>query len=228
MKDVVIVSACRTAIGAFGGSLKDIQAYTLASIVMKEALVRANKLDPATVGDVRFGCCLEPWNALNVARVGALLAGIPNTVPAVTVNRVCISAMEAIVSGMFQIQAGFSDIILAGGVESMSNVPYILPDARWGARLQDKTMVDALTGGLHAGSHVITYPKDGPVEWARGKPYIMGLTAEFLARKHNFTRKDQDEVALRSQNNAENATKSGRFKDEIVPVPIPQKKGDPV
>lgn len=226
-KDVVIVSACRTAIGTFGGSLKDLQAYDLASIVMKEALNRANNLDPALLGDVRFGCCLEPWNALNVTRVAALLAGIPDTVPAVTVNRVCTSAMEAMVSGMFQIQTGFSDIVLAGGVESMSNVPYVLPDARWGARLFDKTLVDALTGGLHAGSHVIKYPKDGPIEWARGKPYIMGITAEFLARKHNMTRQEQDEVALRSQNNAEKATTSGRFADEIVPVPVPQKKGDP-
>ncbi len=228
MKDVVIVSAVRTAIGAFGGSLKDIQAYNLASIVMKEAMARANNLSPASIGDVRFGCCLEPWNALNVARVASLLAGIPDSVPAVTLNRVCTSAMEAMVSGMFQIQVGFSDIVLAGGVESMSNVPYVLPDARWGARLQDKTMVDALTGGLHAGSHVLPYPKDGPVEWARGKPYIMGLTAEFLARKHNLSRQEQDEVALRSQNLAEKATTSGRFKDEIIPVPIPQKKGEPL
>jgi len=228
MKDVVIVSACRTAIGSFGGSLKDFQAYNLGSIVMKEALKRANNLDPKLLGDVRFGCCLEPWDALNVARVAALLAGIPNTVPAVTMNRVCTSAMEAIVSGMFQIQTGFSDIVLAAGVESMSNVPFVLPDARWGARLFDKTMVDALTAGLHAGSHVVKYPKDGPVEWARGKHYIMGMTAEFLAKKHNISRKEQDEVALRSQNNAEKATKEGRFKDEIVPISIPQKKGDPV
>ncbi len=227
MKDVVIVSACRTAIGTFGGSLKDFQAYNLGAIVMKEALKRANNLDPKLLGDVRFGCCLEPWDALNVARVTALLSGIPNTVPAVTMNRVCTSAMEAIVSGMFQIQTGFSDIVLAGGVESMSNVPFILPDARWGARLFDKTMVDALTGGLHAGSHVVKYPKDGPVEWARGKHYIMGLTAEFLAKKHNISRQEQDEVALRSHNNAEKATKDGKFKDEIVPVTIPQKKGDP-
>ncbi len=227
MKDVVIVSACRTAIGAFGGSLKDIQAYNLGAIVMKEALKRANNLDGKLLGDVRFGCCLEPWDALNVARVASLLAGIPNTVPAVTMNRVCISAMEAIVSGMFQIQAGFSDIVLVGGVESMSNVPFIVPDARWGARLGDKVFVDALTNGLHAGSHIVKYPMDGPIEWARGKHYIMGMTAEFLAKKHNITRKEQDEVALRSQNNAERATKEGRFKDEIVPVVIPQKKGDP-
>ncbi|HME54153.1 MAG TPA: acetyl-CoA C-acyltransferase [Candidatus Lokiarchaeia archaeon] len=227
LKDVVIVSACRTPIGSFGGTLKDRQAYHLASIVMKEALNRAS-LDPSLLSDVRFGCCLEPWDALNVARVAALLAGIPDSVPAVTMNRVCTSAMEAIVSGMFQIQAGFSEIDLVGGVEAMSNVPYVLPDARWGARYMDKTMVDALSGGLHAGSHVIKYPMDGPEEWARGKPYIMGLTAEFLARKHGITREDQDEVALRSHNNAERATEEGRFEDEIVPVTIPQRKGDPI
>ena len=227
-KEIVLVSACRTAIGTFGGSLKNVKAYTLASIVMKEALKRANDLDPNLLDDVRFGNCLEPWDALNNARVSALLAGIPDSVPAVTMNRVCTSAMEAITSGAHQIMAGYSDIVLAGGVESMSTVPYILPDARWGARLFDKKMVDALTAGLHAGSHVIKYPKDGPITWAQGKPYIMGLTAEFLARKYNITREEQDEVACRSQNMAEKATEEGRFKDEIVPVPVPQRKGDPV
>ncbi|MFX0099057.1 MAG: thiolase family protein [Candidatus Hodarchaeota archaeon] len=227
MKDVVIVSACRTAIGSFGGSLKGMHASKVAAVVMKEALKRANDLDPSLLGDVRYGCCLEPHDALNVARIAALVAGIPNTVPAVTLNRVCTSAMESIVSGMFQIQTGFSDIVLCGGVEMMSNVPYVVPDARWGARLFDKTFVDGLTNGLHAGSHIIKYPKEGPIEWARGKPYIMGLTAEFLAQKHGLTREQQDEVALRSQNNAEKATTSGRFKDEIVPVEIPQRKGDP-
>ncbi|MHA1791797.1 MAG: thiolase family protein [Promethearchaeota archaeon] len=226
-KEIVIASACRSAIGTFGGSLKGFHAAKLAAIVMKEALKRANNLDPNLLNDVRFGCCLEPVDSLNISRVAALLAGIPDSVPAVTMNRVCTSAMEAIISGAFQIQAGFSDIVLCGGVETMSNVPYVIPEARWGARLFDKTLVDALSTGLHAGSHLVRYPKDGPVEWARGKPYIMGLTAEFLARKHGFTRDEQDEVALRSHNNAEKATKEGRFKDEIVPVEIPQRKGDP-
>lgn len=223
MKDVVIVSACRTAIGSFGGGLKDVPGPKLASIVMKEAINRA-KIDPKIIGDIRFGCCLEDFNALNIARVGALLAGIPDTVPAVTVNRVCISAMEATLSGVMQIQSGFTDVVLVGGVESMSNVPYLLPEARWGARLQDVTMVDALIHGLHAGSHYVPYPMDGPVEWARGKPYIMGLTAEFLAQKFNITRQQQDEVALRSHNKAEEANVKGFFKDEIVPVVIQDKK----
>src|SRR6056297_1403170 len=116
MKDVVIVSACRTAIGAFGGTLKDAGGANLASIVMKEAINRAG-IDPAGIEDIRFGCCMEPTDTLNVTRVAALLAGIPETVPAVTINRVCISGMESALSGMAMIQAGMADVILAGGVE---------------------------------------------------------------------------------------------------------------
>jgi acetyl-CoA C-acetyltransferase len=207
--------------------LKSLPAPKLGAIALKEAVKRAG-IDPSIIQDVRCGCCLEPVDALNVTRVAALLAGIPINVPAVTVNRVCISGMEATLSGVWQIQTGFTDVVLVGGMESMSNVPYTLEDARWGARLQDKTMTDALIHGLHAGSHYIPYPKDGPIEWARGKPYIMGLTAEFLAQKYGITRQQQDEVALRSHNNAERANVSGRFKDEMVPVVIPGKKGDTV
>ena len=185
-------------------------------------------MNPASLGDVRFGCCLEDIDSLNVARVGMLLAGIPETVPAITTNRVCTSGMEALVASATQIQAGFIDSALVGGVESMSNAPYILPDARWGARLQDKPMVDSIMSALYAGSRVIPYPKDGEVEWARGKPYIMGLTAEFLVAKYGFSRQEQDEVAVRSHNNAENATKEGFFKKEMVPVVIKSKKGDTV
>jgi acetyl-CoA C-acetyltransferase len=225
-RDVVIVSGCRTPIGAFGGGLKDITAPHLGAHVMKEAIKRAG-IDAKIIQDVRFGCCLEPVDALNVTRIAALLAGIPDTIPAVTVNRVCISAMEAALSGVWQIQSGFTDIALVGGMESMSNVPYVLEDARWGARLQDKTMTDALIHGLHAGSHYIKYPENGPIEWARGKPYIMGLTAEFLAAKYGITREEQDAVALRSHNNVEKATIEGKFKDEIVPFIIKdKKKGD--
>jgi acetyl-CoA C-acetyltransferase len=225
-RDVVIVSGCRTPIGAFGESLKSVKAPHLAAIAIKEAIRRAG-IKPEIIQDVRLGCCLEPVDALNVARIAALLAGIPNTVPAVTVNRVCISGMEATLSGAWQIQTGFTDVVITGGVESMSNVPYVLEDARWGARLQDKTMVDALIHGLHSGSHVWPYPNDGPLEWARGKPYIMGFTAEFLAAKYNITREQQDEVALRSHNLAEKATKEGSFKDEMIPVIIKdKKKGD--
>jgi acetyl-CoA C-acetyltransferase len=226
VRDVVIVSACRTPIGAFGGSLKSVQAPHLGAHVMKEAIKRAG-IEAKILGDVRFGCCLEPVDALNVTRVAALLAGIPNTVPAVTVNRVCISAMEATLSGVWAIQSGFFDCALTGGMESMSNVPYVVEEARWGCRLQDTTFKDALIHGLHAGSHFLPYPQDGAVEWARGKPYIMGLTAEFLALKYNLTREEQDIVALKSHNGAEKANQDGSFKDEIVPVIIKdRKKGD--
>ena len=234
MKDVVIVSACRTAIGAFGGTLKDAGGANLASIVMKEAINRAG-IDPAGIEDVRFGCCMEPTDTLNVTRVAALLAGIPETVPAVTINRVCISGMESALSGMAMIQAGMADVILAGGVEHMSGAPYVLPNARWGCRLQDDVMVDALIRGLHCGSHVIPHPEDGPVDETQpplsyfvGKPYIMGHTAEFVAQKHGISREEMDELALRSHNNAERATKEGDFADEITPVEVPRKKKDPI
>jgi acetyl-CoA C-acetyltransferase len=232
MKDVVIVSACRTAIGTFGGSLKDSNSATLASVVMKEAIARAG-IDPALIEDVRFGCCMEPVDTLNVTRIAALLAGIPETTTAVTVNRVCISAMEAVVSSMAWIQAGLAEIVLAGGVEHMSGAPYSVPAARWGCRLQDQVFVDNLIHGLHAGSHVIRGLEKGPikegpiVDLFRGKPYIMGITAELIAQKHNMSREEIDEVALRSHNNAERATLEGDFAAEIVPVEIPQKKGKP-
>ncbi|RLI56688.1 MAG: acetyl-CoA C-acyltransferase [Candidatus Thorarchaeota archaeon] len=218
MKEVVVVSACRSPIGAFGGSLKPLQAPELAAQVMRETVKRGG-VDPSMIGDVRFGNCLEPPKALNVARVSALLADIPWTVPAVTINRVCTSAMEAIVSGALQIQTGFTDVVLAGGVESMSNVPYCLEKARWGQRLFDGVLLDALTTGLHAGSHFYPHPETG-------KHYIMGETAEFLNEKYGFTREEQDEVALRSHNNAERATKNGDFKDEIVPIEVKGRKGD--
>ncbi|MBN2032134.1 MAG: acetyl-CoA C-acyltransferase [Deltaproteobacteria bacterium] len=232
MKDVVIVSACRTAIGSFGGSLRDSHAAKLAAVTMKEAIRRAG-IEPGMIDDVRFGCCLEPGDALNVARIGALLAGIPDYVTAVTINRVCTSAMDAVVSGMMMIQVGMADIILAGGTEHMSGIAYTVPSARWGCRLQDHVFVDTMIQALHVGSHLIPHPEDGPVKEGmpldlfKGKPYIMGLTAEFVAQYHNISREEMDEVALRSHNNAERATKEGDFKEEIVPVLIPQKKSKP-
>jgi acetyl-CoA C-acetyltransferase len=232
MKDVVIVSACRTAIGAFGGTLKDMIAARIAAVVMKEAIKRAG-IDPVMIDDVRFGCCIENCNTLNTARVGALLAGIPETVTAVTLNRVCISGMEAVLSGAAMIKAGMADIILAGGVEHMSGVPYVSFDARWGCRLQDTVFVDAMIRSLHCGSYVMPLSDDGPVksgqpfESLKGKPYIMGHTTELIAQLLNISREEMDEVALRSHNNVERATKNGDFKDEIVPIEIPQKKGKP-
>jgi acetyl-CoA C-acetyltransferase len=232
MKDVVVVSACRTAIGTFGGTLKDLNCAALGSVVMREAVKRAG-IDAGIIDDVRFGCCMEPVDALNVTRISALMAGIPETVTAVTVNRVCISGMEAVVSGMAMIQAGMADVILAGGMEQMSGIPYSVPNARWGCRFQDQVFVDNIVHGLHSGSHLLPGLEKGPVkeggviELFRGKPYIMGVTAELIAQMHNLSREEIDEVALRSHNNAERATKNGDFREEIVPVEIPQKKGKP-
>ncbi|MBW2488572.1 MAG: acetyl-CoA C-acyltransferase [Deltaproteobacteria bacterium] len=234
MKDVVIASACRTAIGAFGATLKDCHAAAIAGVTMKAAVERAG-IDSELIDDVRFGCCMEPVDTLNVTRIAALLAGIPDSVPAVTINRVCISGMEAVLSGMAMIQAGMADIVLAGGVEHMSGVPYSLPGARWGYRLQDQPCIDNLIRGLHCGSHIIPHPEDGPVDAEKpplslfkGKPYIMGHTAEFIAQHLNISREEMDEVALRSHNNVERATEDGSFKAEIIPMEIPQRKKAPL
>ncbi|MCF8062278.1 MAG: thiolase family protein [Deltaproteobacteria bacterium] len=233
MKDVVVVSACRTAIGAFGGSLRDVNAADLAAVTMKEAVRRAG-IQPDMIDDVRYGCCVEPADALNVARVGWLLAGFPDSVTAATINRVCTSAMEAMISGMAMIQAGLADVILAGGTEHMSGVPYSVPNARWGCRLQDQAFVDMLIHSLHCGSHLLPHPEEGPVkegmplELFKGKPYIMGHTAEFVAQMLDISREEMDEVALRSHNNAERATREGIFREEIVPVEVPRRKKDPL
>jgi acetyl-CoA C-acetyltransferase len=234
MKDIVIVSGCRTAIGVFGGTLRDLDAAYLGSITMKEAIKRAG-IDPELIDDVRYGCCMEPADALNVARVSALMAGIPDTSTAVTINRVCVSGMEAMISGMAMIQAGMVDVVLAGGVEHMSGVPYTVPGARWGCRLQDQTFVDSMMHALHCGSHLIPHPEDGPVNseepplsYFKGKPYIMGHTAEFVAQHLDISREEMDEVALRSHNAAEKATAEGYFKDQIVPVEVPQRKKPPI
>jgi len=232
MTDVVIVSACRTAVGAFGGTLKDSTAAKLGSVVIKEAVKRAG-IDPVLIDDVRMGSCLEHPDALNVARIAALLAGIPNSVPAVTINRVCISGMEAVLSGAAMIKAGVADVILGGGVEHMSGTLYAAEGARWGVRLQDSTLMDTMIHALHAGSRLVPGTEGSgvenaaPGEFFKGKPYIMGHTAEFIAQKLNITREQMDEVALRSHNNAERATKEGDFKEEIVPVELPQKRGKP-
>lgn len=232
MKDVVIVSACRTAIGRFGGTLKDISLAQMAGVAMKEAIKRAG-IEAGLIDDVRFGCCREPSNSLNTARVAALMAGIPETVTATTVNRACISGMEAVLSGMALIKAEMADVILAGGMEHMSSMSYSVPAARWGCRFQDQVFVDDIVHMLHAGSHLIPGPEKGPVKDGdiiarfRGKPYIMGVTAEIIAWKHGLNRQEIDEVALRSHNNAERATVQGDFAAEIVPIEIAQKKGQP-
>jgi acetyl-CoA C-acetyltransferase len=234
MKEVVIASACRTAIGTFGGTLKDMNTATLASITMKEAVKRAG-VTPEMIDDVRYGCCMEPADTLNVARVASLMAGIPDSSTAATINRVCISGMEAVVSGMAMIQADMADIILAGGAEHMSGVPFTVPAARWGCRLQDQTFVDSLIRALHCGSYVMPDAAEGPVNaeeaplcYFKGKPYIMGHTAEFIAQHLNISREEMDEVALRSHNAVERATQDGSFADEIVPIEVPRRKKDPL
>jgi acetyl-CoA C-acetyltransferase len=206
MKEVVIVSGARTPIGVMGGSLISFRQRDLAAMVITEVLSRAG-VEKDKVEDVFMGCCNNPMEDVNVARVGLLEAGLPYSVPGVTVNRVCLSAMEAIASAARKIQCGEADICIAGGVETMSNAPYYIKSARWGARLQHKEMTDSLWEGLHAGG-----------------PDIMGITAENIAEQYDISREDQDEAAVRSHNNAENATIEGRFKDEIIPVTIKKRK----
>jgi acetyl-CoA C-acetyltransferase len=230
--DVVIVSACRTPVGAFGGSLKTTNAAALGAVVLKEAVKRAG-IDPVLIDDVRMGCVFDDKIYNNMGRVSSLMAGIPESVAATTMNRVCVSAMEAVTSGAALIKAGMADIILAGGSEVMSLSPYSLPGSRWGYRLQNQTVQDDLITGLHCGSHLLPGPEKGPlkegelIDKFKGKPYIMGLTAEFIAQYFNISREEMDQVATRSHNNVERATKEGDFVEEIVPVEIPTKKGKP-
>jgi len=211
LKDVVIVSAVRSAIGDFGGALKDLHSPVLAAEIMKGAIQATGLQDLSKyINDVRFGCCVNDNRYMNVARVAALKANIPKEVPAVTINRVCTSAMEAIVSGMHQIQADDrKDVILAGGVESMSTIPYLSYDMRWGARYFDKAFVDGVMEGLKAGGDK-----------------LMGMTAEILAEEFKLSREDLDEIAFRSHQNAIQATKNGRFKDEIVTITLKTRKGN--
>ncbi len=212
--DIVIVSAARTAIGKFGGSLKDIRASQLAAHVMKEALKRANNLDPGLLSDIIVGDCVQCFDEANTARTAALFAGFSVEVPAVTIQRQCSSSMQALVFGAQQIKCGDSDIVMVAGTESMSSAPYYLPTARWGMRLMNHEATDALWEMLHSGSRLL------------GDNIIMGQTAENLAEKYNISREDQDQLALESQHKAEAAIKAGKFKDETVPIEIPGKRGE--
>jgi acetyl-CoA C-acetyltransferase len=214
-KDIVICYAKRTAIGKFGGSLLPFNASKLLSFVIKNC-IESTKIDPKIISDVKSGCCIEPQEEMNVARNAALIAGIPIEVPAMTINRVCTSAMEAIRAAWVDIIAGQGELILAGGTEAMSNVAYYLPAARFGARLGNTELKCGIMEGLHAGSKVFAPPG-----------YIMGLTAEYIAEKYGITREMQDEAALRSHNNAEKANVSGRFKDEILPIEVVPDRGKP-
>jgi len=211
MREVVAVSAVRTAIGTFGGTLRDYPATDLMALVIKEALQRAN-VSPDLVEDVIVGQCMQRMDEIVTGRLAGLKAGLPIKVPGVTIHRNCASAMQAVIYGAQQIMLGDMDFVMTGGVEVMSRTPYTLSDARWGKRLQHGVMSDGLWDGL-------TDSYCG---------LIMGLTAENLAEKYDLSREEQDEIALRSHNCAEAATKEGKFKDEILPVEIPQRKGDPI
>ncbi len=214
--DVVIVSYARTPIAKFGGSLASLRAFELAGVAMETAVARAG-IEKSLLDDVIMGDCIQAPSEANTARTAALHIGIPVEVPAVTIQRQCSSAMQAVIFGSQQIMCGDSEVVLAGGTESMSNAPYALPSARWGQRLQHGEMMDIVWEILYSGSRAL----DDPI--------IMGQTAENLADQYGISREEQDEVALRSHNNAEAAIIAGRFKDEIVPVVIKNpKKGDTV
>ena len=211
-KEIVIASACRTAIGSYGGTLKDTPAKELGGIVIKEAINRAG-LKPEQVDEVIFGNVLQAGLGQNPARQAALAAGLPVESTAFTVNIVCGSGLKSVALAAGLIQAGDADIIVAGGMENMSQAPYAMPAARWGARMFNTNLVDVMVN-------------DGL--WDAFNNYHMGITAENVAEKYGLTREMQDEFALASQNKAEAAIKAGKFKDEIVPVVIPQRKGDPI
>ncbi len=213
MRDVVIVGMARTAIGSFGGSLKTMLSNELGTIAVKEALKRSGlpESEYGQIDDVLIGNCMMRTDEINVARCIGLKAGIPFTTPAATIQRQCSSGMQAAVFGAQKIWLEEDEIVVAGGVEAMSSVPYVLKDMRWGARQFDVKAIDSLFEGL-------TDPLGG---------FMMGITAENLAAKYNISREEQDELALTSQQRAWQAIDEGWYKDEIVPVPVPQRKGDP-
>ena len=212
MDNAVILSACRTPIGSFGGAFKDLSAADLGAVVIREALKRAD-VKGADIGDVIMGCVLQAGAGMNVARQAAIKAGVPVEVPAETVNRVCGSGLQAVVHAVEAVKAGFIDLILAGGTESMSNAPYLLTGARWGYRMGDGQVVDSM---LREG---LTCSING---------CHMGMTAEEIAKRYSVARADQDAFAAESQARAERAIASGVFDKEIVPVDVPQKKGPPI
>jgi acetyl-CoA C-acetyltransferase len=210
--EVVILSACRTPLGSFGGAFKDLSSVDLGAVVVREAIGRAN-VAPAEVGDVILGCVLQAGAGMNVARQAALEAGLPVDVPGETVNRVCGSGMQAVVHAVEAIRVGYVDAIVAGGTESMSNAPYLLTGARWGYRMGNAEAIDSMlqegltcaVGGCH-----------------------MGITGEEVASRYQVSRADQDAFAVESQRRAAEAVRNGSFQAEIVPVEVPQRKGGAV
>jgi len=212
MTDIVIASAARTAVGKFGGSLATISAPELGAIAIKCALERAN-VKPEQVSDVLMGNVLAAGLGQNPARQASIKAGIPVEVPAMTINRVCGSGLQAVMTGANAIIAGDNEIVVAGGQENMSATPHLLQGSRDGFRMGDAKLIDSM---IHDGLFDIF------------NQYHMGITAENVAKQYGITREDQDKFAVASQNKAEAAQKAGKFKEEIVPVPVPQRKGPPV
>ena len=212
MKDVVIVSAVRTAIGSFGGSLKDFSAPELGAIVIKEALNRAG-VQPEAVDEVIMGNVLQAGLGQNPARQAAMKAGIPFGTPSMTINKVCGSGLKAVNLAAQAIIAGDAEIVVAGGMENMSQTPYVMKNARWGARMGHTELTDVMIiDGL----------------WCAFDNTHMGITAENIAEQYGITREEQDRFSVESQNRCEKALAENRFQDEIVPVAIPQKKADPI
>ncbi|MCF7695688.1 acetyl-CoA C-acetyltransferase [Mycetohabitans sp. B2] len=212
MTDVVIVSAVRTAVGKFGGSLARIPAPELGATVIRAALERAG-VKPEQVSDVVLGQVLTAGSGQNPARQALIKAGLPTAVPAMTINKVCGSGLQAVMLAANAVIAGDAQIVVAGGQENMSAAPHVLPRSRDGFRMGDVKLIDSMiVDGL----------------WDVYNQYHMGITAENVAQEYGITREAQDQFAALSQNKAEAAQKAGRFDDEIVPIHIPQKQGEPV
>jgi len=212
MREVVIINAARTAVGSFGGALRDLPAVELGKIAVEEALKRAN-IKPEQVEEVILGNVLQAGQGQNPARQVLIQSGIPKETPATTINKVCASGLKSVMMAAQAIKAGDADVVVAGGIESMSQAPFYIPGARWGYRMNDGILVDGMI-------------QDGLLDIFNR--YHMGITAENVAEKFGISRQDQDALALRSQQNAGRAIKEGRFRKEIVPVVIPQKKGNPI
>lgn len=211
MREVVIASAVRTAIGTFGGSLKDIPAVDLGALVIKEAVNRAG-IKPELVNEVVMGNVIQAGLGQNVARQSAVKAGLPIEIPAMTLNMVCGSGLRSVALAAQMIKAGDCDVVVAGGMENMSRAPYALETTRWGQRMGDGKIVDTMI-------------KDALSDAFNN--YHMGVTAENIVKEWGLTREELDEFSLNSQLKAEKAIKEGKFKDEIVPVMVPQRKGEP-
>ncbi|MEO6903782.1 MAG: acetyl-CoA C-acyltransferase [Bacteroidia bacterium] len=212
MKEVYIVSAVRTPIGSFGGSLSTISATKLGAIAIKGALKKAN-VDAKEVQEVYMGCVLQANLGQAPARQAAIFAGLPNTVQCTTINKVCASGMKAIMIGAQSIMCGDADVVVAGGMENMSQVPFYSENLRWGNKYGNVTLVDGVS-------------KDGLIDVYHNYP--MGNAADLCAKECNISREDQDKFAIESYKRSQAAWSAGKFKDEIVPVEIPQRKGDPI